>query len=171
MVKIQITREQAEAFKKFKIYEISLETFIKHRNDLNRDFSCLNYLSVDEMARALYRGHEVKPEFKVGDWVVYSNGETHGDKVKQIADIDNAHAHFGKDRSMLIQTLRHATHEEKERGWWAKHGRDVWELKKGDVIHALKYGTMGDIKVPAIITENRDKENFRVICFVEDRKD
>lgn len=75
---------------------------------------------------------------------------------------------------------------EKESKWWEKHGREPWELKIGDVLHDEKEGYTGTVE--KIIAFNTDDEvicftdgkreyaknvpeQFKVVCFVEDRKD
>src|SRR5690625_6397236 len=90
-------------------------------------------------------------------------------------------------QSITLKVLRHATldeiEEEKERRWWAKHGRGVWELREGDALKAddgdylvevcevfdscnvRLTGGVVHVKISEL------KEGYRVICFAEDRKD
>lgn len=53
--------------------------------------------------------------------------------------------------------------------WWAKHGRDVWEIKYNDVIYdgiEDEYFDVGFLTVG-----EHERERYEVVCFVEDRKD
>src|SRR5699024_6388569 len=108
-----------------------------------------------------------------------------GYKTDQIKDVDEQKAYFDEGRTMLLTRLRHATPEEiaeeKQRRWWAKHGRDVFEFKTGDLIDHDHYvvevmevrSDMLRVEMNAavgtITKENYDQ--IKVICFAEDRKD
>ena len=72
MGKVKISRAQAEAINSCKKDDEDKGEAIRHHINTwcappNR---CLNELSVDELARALYVGYEVEVEVKVGDWLV-----------------------------------------------------------------------------------------------------
>lgn len=71
---------------------------------------------------------------------------------------------------------------EKERRWWAKHGRGIWELKVGDFLINDKLGTIEEVKEvneqryligkwTAYMELDYIKDNYSVAFFVEDRKD
>src|SRR5699024_5125782 len=84
---------------------------------------------------------------------------------------------------------RHATPDEiakeKQRRWWAKHGRDVWELKNGDLLNTgngiLVYDStyLGEYKfkrtdsgrLVASANISYAQRNYQLACFAEDRKD
>src|SRR5699024_10463679 len=97
---------------------------------------------------------------------------------------NSSNIHYFKD-------IRHSTPEEvareERRRWWAKHGRDVWELKDYDVIgdesketpvtvQLIKTAGLNDEEV--VFFKNDDwelydnvKEHYLVVCLAEDRKD
>lgn len=185
MKKVTLTQDQADAIERFK-------TSKQHaiRRYVNRSFrksTCLYDITLDELICALYIGYEVEPEFKVGDWVVTSDFLEPIRKVKEVNDrllVDNTRIvwrDFGE--------IRHATPEEiakeKERRWWAKHGREPWEIKEDDVLEYLgdlyiidcfdseKICLKSGIERKTDYEETFDfvKKHFKVVCFAEDRKD
>lgn len=118
--KVVLTKEQAKA----------IEEFQKTVHELG--------ISLDELKGIFESGYEVKPEFKVGDWV-------YDMQYNKVACVD----HRGVDdirvwvddedyNFFAIVNIRHATpeeiEEEKERRFFAEYGRDVWELKRGDIV-------------------------------------
>ncbi|MFC5587577.1 hypothetical protein ACFPRA_01470 [Sporosarcina soli] len=135
--------------------------------------------------------YEVEPEYKVEDWVIYKGFE--GDVTVKIVAIQYEHARVQfegvSNWKEIADVERHATPEEikveKERRWWAKHGRDVWELKQGDVLMATRrtiYEVTADPKSHRFdcYTGNGEcdfdieeckRDNWKVICFHENRKD
>src|SRR5690625_814820 len=192
MEKVKLTQEQADAIERgIKIYgksrimnDHALDGWVGNLNDLNG-------LTKDEIARALYVGYEVEPEIKVGDWVFIDFGEA-GTEIGFIKGrINEPHSfyidkcHFGAN----VNEARHATPEEiakeKERRWWNKHGRDVWELKKGDVIGInIKTITINEVREDGYIAyfdglgsdriysvDSLKSGGYKIICFAEDRKD
>jgi len=198
MEKVKLTREQAEALEKaVNRYDKDL-TVVRHaeRYLLEEDERKLTELTTVEIAKALYIGYEVEETFKVGDLVKcnWGSGE-YEDKVYEIVNISSV-----KDREIEInwldnpypmkEWLRHATPEEiaeeKQRRWWASHGREVWELRKGDVIEKLcspyEFEAWEIVSTDGqyIYAKNFNKinpktaqmdVNYKVICFAEDRKD
>src|SRR5699024_3599598 len=147
-------------------------------NNWDTDYErCLNNLTLDELIRAFYIGYEVEPIFEVGDWVK----DTSTNAVIKINDRQH--------RNNLIDsrhtTIRHATPEEiaeeKQRRWWAKHGREVWELRRNDLvcdkdgfsytINLIKKDYVEFVEFGKRKKVKEIKESFKVICFVEDRKD
>ena len=183
MDKVKLTREQAEMIKNHKEAD-NLEMLLRK----HRMLGCLTYideLTTQQVVDAYFDGYKVDPDFEVGDWVVYDNGVRCGYKTNQIKDVDEQKAYFDEGRTMLLTRLRHATPEEiaeeKQRRWWAKHGRDVFEFKTGDlIVHGevvlevsevrddLLWGEM-NAAAGTITKENYDQ--IKVICFAEDRKD
>src|SRR5699024_1112184 len=109
-------------------------------NNWDTDYErCLNNLTLDELIRAFYIGYEVEESYEVGDWVYVEAPKEGLPNVYQVmtadkysVNLDRLYGNFKKSK------LRHATPEEiaeeKQRRWWAKHGRDVWELREGDCL-------------------------------------
>jgi len=72
--------------------------------------------------------------------------------------------------------------QEKERRWWAKYGRNLWELRKGDLLIDKHFGKIAEVReveekhylIGAITSyEPLDfiKRNYTVVCFAEQRLD
>ena|SRR5690625_4134508 len=189
MEKVKLTKEQANAIEWAlqKENEYSPDRLLRLRSSDNANFHNelypLNDIDIAVLARALYIGYEVEPEFKVGDWVV----SVKTGFVGTILDIfSDGMAHLSWRGSVAIKNLRHATPEEiqqeKERRWWAKHGREVWELKAGDFLIYKKFGTIEEVKevneqryligkLTGYMELDYIKDNYSVAFFVEDRKD
>ena len=147
----------------------------------------IDELTIQQVVDAYFGGYEAEEMFRVGDWVVYDNGveRGYGYKTNQIKDVDEQKAYFDEGRRMHLTSLRHATPEEiaeeKQRRWWAKHDREVWELKAGDIIQ----GTFGQMREVCRVNESgeyvmfpnytafskKELAEWKVICFIEDRKD
>lgn len=197
MEKVKLTKEQANAIEWAlqKENEYSPDRLLRLRSSDNANFHNelypLNDIDIAVLARALYIGYEVEPEFKVGDWVVYKHnntiweiiGELYGGKVHY--DITRGGKYKG---SVHKDHIRLATPEEiekeKERRWWAKHGREVWELREGDLLERLNASTIieflrfdqGALEYRIQNSYYREDilgytKRYRVICFAEDRKD
>src|SRR5699024_3239963 len=162
--------------------------------------NCATYideLTTQQVVDAYFGGYEIEETFEVGDWVVYDNGveRGYGYKTNQIKDVDEQKAYFDEGRRMHLTSLRHATPEEiaeeKQRRWWSKHSREVWELKEGDCLISKHDRHSCRIKFVEAVDENsvllvdgvqdefyEDKhalelmcDKYKVFCFVEDRKD
>src|SRR5690606_32776822 len=160
MEKVKVTREQAKAIE-CALYDVdeykgNPDKLLRHASMSNVNFRNelhpIDTIDIVTLAKALYIGYEVEPEFKVGDWVVNtSNG--------YIRLVENEReANFLNNDYIKRHELRHATPEEiaveKERRWWAKHGRDVWELRPGDLL-------VSDIRVFKEVREvNNDSVTF-----------
>lgn len=186
MEKQILTREQAEAlneifekaaFTKDELIDLYAETGL---------YRSLRELSVSELAKALYIGYEVEPEFKVGDWVYNEKAGT----VARVGErYDGGEWVWVDDEEFTFYSVndtRHATPEEiekeKERRWWAKHGRDVWELRKGDLLldnylKVVEVTAINDSKTGISVNGHSHygmshiKELYKIVCFAEDRKD
>src|SRR5690625_5201196 len=186
MGKVKLTKKQADLIKSIKDtdYAINIHGLNK------RPDSPLQELTTAELARALYVGYEVEPEYSVGDWVRvnWSDRTT----INRITDI---YSDLVKDdgeqcnKSPSIEIIEVATaeevSEEKERRWWKKHDRDVWELKKGDVIGInIKTITINEVREDGYIAyfdglgsdriysvDSLKSGGYKIICFAEDRKD
>lgn len=183
MEKVKVTKEQAEAIErwadKIQLVKAKLCGFLNHGED-----ESIAEMTDDELIEALYIGYEVEPEFKVGDWVILQNGKI--GKIEWINYSKNLVSIYDCEVGVVCidDIERHATPEEiaaeKERRWWAKHGRDVWELRPGDLL-------VSDIRVFKEVREvNNDSVTFvyenyvsmdrlklyyKVVCFAEDRID
>src|SRR5690625_1290396 len=188
MEKVKVTQAQADLIKSIKDtdYAINIHGLNK------RPDSSLQELTTAELARALYVGYEVEPEYSVGDWVRDAKGEvikvTEVDRGGILTDGGNLRSWYG-NRSDGYRSLKHATPEEiakeKERRWWAKHGRDVWELRKGDVIGInIKTITINEVREHGYIAyfdglgsdriysiDSLKSGGYKIVCFAEDRKD
>lgn len=188
---VKITQEQADAIERVKQYHRSqLERFKSEPNIFADYLSPLINMEIDAIEKALWGDYEIEPEFKVGDWVVITKGEHEGTiaKIINTNSLPKYHVALGFDE------IRHATPEEiaeeKQRRWWAKHGRGVWELKPGDLIQKLcsvwdfeaqevkgydgGYVLLSNtVKIsPSMLMDARFMNaNFRVLCFADDRKD
>lgn len=204
MSKVKLTREQERALEVYKGYGEDLETFIEWKDTWSNTYEPLKKLTLDEMARLLYQegSYEIEQVFEVGDWVVKEFEGITGDVIGKVEKIDESNygveqlhglwSNFLKHKTIIVNegNVRHATPEEiaeeKERRWWAKHGREVWELKQGDVIKGKSYGRLYAInkdledvyKATAIghemdvkIIKDKISENYKVFCFVENRLD
>src|SRR5690625_2479060 len=134
---------------------------------------------------ALYIGYEVEQEVKVGDFVdiglfgISKVAEVTGVKGKLIAINGSDEYHEFKINRVLTDEEKQ---EEKERRWWKKHGREVWELKEGDIIlqseDVYTYIVLGMDQYGNVHLEEENmfaigyiKEQYKVVCFAEDRQD
>lgn len=196
MSKVKLTKEQATAVEKYKNdlrFRHWQEKVNKIRNEIIIE-KCLLELSTDDFMNAFEYGYEVEPEFNVGDWVHVSWSNTNPSVHKVIktgvrstcGNKNGIEIDWGGSPTPPLDIIRHATPEEiaeeKERRWWAKHGREPWELRKGDSL--IK---SGESHYPCIVCEagdfnvrftdgyflgkSRIKKTYRVFCFADDRKD
>src|SRR5699024_10715173 len=101
----------------------------------------IDELTIQQVVDAYFGGYEVEKTFKVADWVVHENGKLIG-QVTRIYEDELEVKRLGDGYIWNKKDVRHATHEEiaeeKQRRWWAKHGRDVFEFKTGDLIEFEK---------------------------------
>lgn len=186
--KVMVTQDQADAIDD--LLNDSLlwdadQILERHTNGsmwFERNNRCLNGLSVPEMAKALYVGYEVEPEYKEKDWITvfHENGTwkctariTSIDNEYLTVDVPNIH-----NKELLINldgwdVVRHSTEseiaEEKERRKFASVGREPGEIREGDIVINNDHGH------PAIVTdiqkfiEHVDK--YTIACFVDHRED
>ena len=114
--KVKITHEQAEKIKEWHLHTGYLSILLKlHVNNALASSNCLQSLTLDELARALYVGCEVEPQFEVGDWVVHDNRN-----IAKIIYIDCGIIYIDNDGINTVSMYySHATEseiaEEKER--------------------------------------------------------
>lgn len=193
--KVVLTKEQAEAIEKA-ITEFGKDRVIDGVLGTWRgELSSLNDLKPSEFARIMYgAGYEVEPEFKIGDWVAFHNRKDEI-VIRQIKRIDNLYEvglwACWEEGSMPIKEIRHATleeiAEEKERQFFAEHGRKKWELKRGDILIDEGGHTRivrGTTDAHGYLDENKVhfmdgdweifedvKKIYKVACFAENRLD
>lgn len=157
-------------------YLINIHPYIKRPDKAIAD------MSTATLAKALLIGYEVEPEFKRGDWVK----NVYNDDVGIVTELGSSYLKYDDGLSDGFHNFRHATPEEiaeeKQRRFWHENGREIWEIKEEDIL-----GYLGDPYIvesfnsenvtfeegPLDYMEPFDfvKEHFKVICFVEDRKD
>lgn len=133
--KIKLTREQVDAIEKHLGYpDNDVAGLLNLHAEVSfwvGEFESLGHLSQADMARALLIGYEVEPKFKEDDWVV-------DEEIKKIYQLKVGEAQMLSENGTNYRHVRLATPEEiakeKERRWWESNGREVWELKQGDVL-------------------------------------
>src|SRR5699024_2274293 len=140
--KVKLTREQAEAIKSIRgdinggFTPGNIRTQLK-KQWMSRPYATLNELPFEQFIVAVLGDYEVEETFEVGDWV-------HNNVTGRVAKIDDRGydeevAWVDDDKVNCFTQFRHATPEEiaeeKQRRWWAKHGRDVWELRENDLLY------------------------------------
>lgn len=188
MEKVKITPKQANAIKRWvnkeQLIIAKASGLLEHSID-----ESIAELTMEQLVKALYIGYEVEPEFKVGDWVVpkeQNGGFRKEIKPYQILGIDDRKSWLDCDLWVYNLKLRHATSEEiateKERRWWAKYDRNLWELKKGDLLIDKHFGKIAEVREVEdnhyLIGANTSyesldfvKRNYTVVCFAEQRLD
>ena len=190
--KVKLTREQAEAIEKLKKMAVSDDVIIHNTvfyqvTERERDtaYKPFKGIDLDTLIRALYIGYEVEPSIKIGDFVdiglfgISKIAEVTGVKGNTIAINGSEEYHEFKINRVLTDEEKQ---EEKQRRWWAKHGREVWELRDGDLLRSTdtkktyelnnqtSYGAWFE-GLTSGIAHRVVKRNYKVICFAEDRKD
>lgn len=183
MKKVKLYKEQAEELELQK-KELPIHGIVTRRMLSSRNNKTFESIDLDTLIRALYIGYKVEETFKVGDWVVHSNGNI----IRQIEKVerDRVNVTDGEDGYIWgISYIRHATPseiaEEKQRRWWAKHGREVWELKENDLLYyddefkeVEEVSEIGSIMLSSermYLPIKTIKNKYSVACFAEDRKD
>src|SRR5699024_2155317 len=150
---------------------------------MSKPYAMLNELPFEQFIVAVLGDYEVEETFEVGDWV-------HNNVTGRVAKIDDRGydeevAWVDDDKVNFFTQFRHATPEEvaeeKQRRWWAKHDREVWELKENDLLYyddEFKE-VEGVSEIGAIMLSSERfylpletiKSKYSVACFAEDRKD
>lgn len=193
MEKVKLTQEQAdtiERLKKHHRYEI--ERFKRNPNHFADWLLPIKDIDIEHIEHACREGYEVEPEFKEGNWVTHEDGIV--SKVTSIDERDIITTDYrlnnggSKYMNTFAKYFRHATPKEvakeQERRWWEKHGRDPWEMKRGDLIlhdGDLLFVNKTDFDDYFALEASNYHLNTRlseyhvrqckVICFAEDRKD
>ena len=192
MEKVKVTKEQAKGLNQITTPQSAVKDYVGNWQ-LGND---LNALSLDELIRALYIGYEVEPEFEIGQWIVLTSPFTNAKITARILDID-----VGGDNRVRLdrddhcwwdkEDIRHATPEEigeeKERRFFARHGKKPWELKRNDLIYSARYGLLAianetelgaywaysyaGSNIHAISKKELKEDGYKVVCFAESRLD
>lgn len=177
MEKVKLTRDQRQTVK----------NFMNNGNILK--------LTVNELHKVIDGEYEVESEFKVGDWAVYESVNGYN-KIREIIEIRHetyVYAYWSYPDELTWvskRNIRHATPEEitkeKQRRWWAKHGREVWELSLYDSVitkeghpFTISYiyrdysgGTVKyELSNGAYYDKDDMEDKFKILYFAEDRKD
>lgn len=179
MEKIILTKKQANVIESFK----------------DGFDNIMNGLTYDDFIKAVKDGYEVEPEFKVGDWVVHKNGNPFNTYLKPLAvkitSVKKDNVYYAEDCNVTYsERIRHATPseiaKEKERRFFAEHGREPWELKKNDILNdrrencTVTIAKVIDKEVMTVLFTNGDWEfynnivedsDWRVACFADKRLD
>src|SRR5699024_1459557 len=190
--KVKLTREQAEAIKSIRgdinggFTPGNIRTQLK-KQWMDKPYATLNELPFEQFIVAVLGDYEVEETFKVGDWVVdvYEGITRIDSKEKEGLWIGEGTLTWVNYDGECYERLRHATPEEiateKQRRWWAKHGRDVWELKENDLLYyddefkeVEEVSEIGAIMLSSerfYLPLETIKSKYSVACFAEDRKD
>ena len=178
--KVKLTREQAEAIKSIRgdinggFTPGNIRTQLK-KQWMSKPYATLNELPFEQFIVAVLGDYEVEPIFEVGDWAV--------DRRSVYKIISKHHADYLNKE--VHPEVRHATPEEiteeKQRRWWAKHGREVWELKENDLLYYDdEFKEVEEVtEIGAIMLSSERmylpietiKNKYSVACFAKDRKD
>ena len=178
--KVKLTGEQAEAIRSIRgdmnggFTPGNIRTQLK-KQWMSKPYATLNELPFEQFIVAVLGDYEVEPIFEVGDWVV--------DRRSAYKIISKHHADYLNKE--VHPEVRHATPEEiaeeKQCRWWAKHGREAWELRKGDIIsdddgefHEVSNNNENEDGVSTMsggFNQTYLEKYSKVICFAEDRKD
>src|SRR5699024_348071 len=192
MEKVKLTQEQAWMIEN---HRGAFESLMRKHHMKN----CPTYideLTTQQVVDAYFGGYEVEETFKVRDWVVHIPTGIIGE-ISHVNDNWISFFHSDEQKAVNISgnDLRHATPEEiaeeKQRRWWANHDRNLWELKEGDILISKKKPHSCIVKFVEATDENATllvdgiqdefyegsetleymREEYKVFCFVEDRKD
>lgn len=115
--KVKITQEQADWLERYELTQDQIDHYIDIQPFRKRPDSPIVDWSASKLAKALYTGYEVEPEFKMGQWiyditdknktvieVAYATDRrVHGFWKTQYSDIDT---------HVAIENARHFTKEE-----------------------------------------------------------
>src|SRR5690625_859115 len=157
MEKVVLTKEQAERIEELR--EKHKSNFMIIRNASFTDPRGKTVFdNPDKLVKALYFGYEIKEQYKKGDWVKLK-GRDEAIKLRYDWMVDQANG-------IHYERIRPATDEEASAEWFKRHGREHWEIKKGDILKRISTGFIFEVTDPNTLTGH-----FRVVCFAEDRKD
>lgn len=200
MSELYLTHEQAKIIEKIKregSEDSAINYYAKVVSGELESNDILRQLTIPQLARALYGEYKVEPEYKEGNWVVYedSKGICKIAKITKVIRtlgfgdvefIDQPQVYFDDDWVCRIdRVVRLATDKEvrleQQRRIFSKHGRELWKMRKGDVIirkgasHPTVVMRVTDagirLRSNRLITVQELKEDYNVVCFVENRLD
>lgn len=192
MKKVIITPQQAKAIELIETNELLTheETVYAHahthqHNPWRGEYAPLNSMNMLTLVDALRIGYEIRPNFEIGDLVKFAKSTT--GKVYKVTGNRGGLIFLEHNLNAPERNLQHLTDKEKvEYEWWDSRGREVWELKKGDILEF--FGDLlivDDFIFDQVIllmryesSENSYaqeldyvKENYMPVCFAEDRQD
>src|SRR5699024_7813192 len=107
--------------------ELPIHGIVTRRMLSSRNNKAFESIDLDTLIRALYIGYEVEPSIKIGDFVdiglfgISKIAEVTGVKGNTIAINGSEECHEFKINRVLTDEEKH---EEKQRRWWARHGRE-----------------------------------------------
>lgn len=178
MEKIILTKKQANVIENFK----------------DGFDNIMNGLTYDDFIKAVKDGYEVELEFKVGDWV--TDRDESSNVTGRITRVDTVNklvwgyfSYHDKETNFDFWEVRHATPseiaKEKERRFFAKHGRESWELRHNDILfdESEEWAEVVDSVeerdgIMAVVFRNGDysylcdvKKYSKVAVFAKDRLD
>src|SRR5699024_2384716 len=134
MEKVKLTQEQAWMIEN---HRGAFESLMR-KHHMKGLPTYIDELTTQQVVDAYFGGYEVEKTFKVADWVVHENGKLIG-QVTRIYEDELEVKRLGDRYIWNKKYVRHATpeeiEEEKQRRRWARHGRDVWQLKKCDLLN------------------------------------
>jgi hypothetical protein len=175
--KVKVTVKQKEAIDRLNEYQLEqIKDFKKNPEKYADWVSPLNELPEKKIIDALYIGYEVEPEFLIGDTVIN----------KETGIIEKVDGYMTTILERYSDKYRHATPseiaEEKERRFFARHGRKPWELREGDVLQDKEDGYTATISFVSKSNEvhfedeisyhlSSIKKYCKVVCFAESRLD
>lgn len=182
MVKVKLTKKQAKAIEEIKENNLFTGNFeLNLKIQMNKGwtvgiFTSLNELNTKEYLDALYEGYEIIEDIDVGDWVRvnWKSSEPTIHKVlgfpnKLTVTISGSQGNTTPPLSIVERATKEEIAQGKEYEWWESNGREVGELKRGDILVDWE----GELFV-----NNEDRtvgERFRgfnsVVCFTHDRVD
>lgn len=146
--KIKLTQAQADGIERYK-QEMVKSLKMQFKNGFEKTpyewAKPLVELGAEQILDAVQNGYEVKPKFKVGDWVhvSWSNGGASVHKVLKIGvrsiggDLNGIAIDAEGNPKPPLSIVRHATAEEiaheKEQRLWKSIGREVGEFKADEI--------------------------------------
>jgi len=128
MGKVVITQEQADKIWGWEMHTGGKSKLLElHAKNLLADSKCLQSLTLDELARAIYVGCEVEveelePQFEVGDWVVNTCHNS-------IFQLEQSEVKDFFERIPVLKHIRHATESEiagEEKSRMDKKINEIW---------------------------------------------
>ncbi len=180
MEKIKLTQKQADLIEEIKSWQ-------------SEEHQSINYLSAEDIAKCILApdSYEVMPQYKAGDWVINFDERAIGkiEFVDENTYYGKWYKHPGDDETMECGTdafSRHATDDEKKKGFWWSIGRKEDEYKDDDLV-VTKWGDFGFIdmseedicvtnRYPVILLKDssiacRPADELRLVVRPEDRLD